>query len=159
MRPISGTVTVTCPTEDESLKTAQFLCRGLDVSPEPSAYFIGPRGVLADQVQLTISSSDGARRALRTQDYDSRLGQSREKIELWPRAGLGRSPFSQGLNRVEYKLLSRGQVVSEGEFSVEVERDEAKRCESKNYVAVFPSDCDNQFTMCERFFRDLNNCR
>jgi hypothetical protein len=159
VRQISGLVTVTCPAEDEGLKTAQFLCRGIDVSPDAFAYFLGPRGVFADQVQLTIIWADGSRRALRPLDYDSSRGQTKEQIELWPRAGLVRASLSQGLNRVQYRLLSRGQVVSEGEFSVNVERLESKRCEGKNYVAVFPSDCDNQFTICERFFTDLNNCR
>lgn len=159
VRQISGSITVTCPAEDEGLKTAQFLCRGIDVSPDSFAYFLGPQGVLADEVQLTILWSDGSRRVLRPIEYDSNRGQSREQIELWPRAGLGRASISQGINRVQYRLLSLGQVVSEGEFSVAVERAEPKRCQSKNYAAVFPSDCDNQFTMCERFFTELNNCR
>jgi hypothetical protein len=123
--------------------------------PTEGDYFAGPGGIQADQFTLTVVQESGERKATRTLSYEPNLGRSRDRVELWTTSGIQRGLLGLGKNRVQWKMLSRGAKIAEGEFVSTVSRRTQLRCDSREYFSAVTSDCENQFSICEQYFQEV----
>ena len=157
---ISGYLSLQCPSEDGSPETvnAVFNCRQSQLEPVMYDYFLGPSGVDADSVELTVTRADGSV-LKKTVKYDARSGKSREKFNLWENGLFSKALLSAGINQINYKLSRGGQLQTNGNFSVVVDRKKPLSCSPENRNSSSPSDCHNQLTMCGNYFENQNFCR
>lgn len=121
-------------------------------------YFVGPQGVDADTLELIVTQSTGTIRN-KVVKYNAKDGVSLEKFNLWD-AGLFQRPLlSEGNNLVQYKLYKAKQLLTSGEVNVVVNRAQPRACTPGNYASNAPHDCENQLTMCGRYFEVSNFCK
>jgi len=153
---IVGPLTVRCIVNGNP-HIATFNCRGEVLEPTNYDFFMGPQGVDADQIQLMAKHEDGSTRN-KTIKYDSQKGQSTEAFNLWVYSLLQRPLLADGKNAIHYQLTKKGQLVTEGDVTVNVKRVPQATCPHGSYDSVLPQDCDNEFTNCQRYFRDYNYC-
>ena len=157
---ISGSLSLQCPSVDGGPETinAVFNCRQSQLEPVMYDYFLGPSGVDADMVELTVTRADSSV-AKKTIKYDARSGKSREKFNLWETGLFSKALLSDGINQVNYKLTRAGQIQTTGDFSVVVDRKKSLSCNPENRTTESSSDCQNQLTMCGNYFENQNFCR
>lgn len=130
---------------------------GKDIARERD-YFVGPKGVDADQVYLTVVRPDQTQRS-QMLPYLANRGQSSEGFNLWF-PSLGQMPLlSIGVNTVTFHMSKRGRVVSTGNFDVTVARGEIKQCSELSVSSAKLADCDYQYTMCSQYFEENNFCQ
>jgi hypothetical protein len=121
-------------------------------------YFVGPKGVDADQIYLTVVRPDQTQRS-QMLPYLSNRGRSSEGFNLWF-PSLGQMPLlSIGVNTVTFQMSKRGRVVSTGNFDVTVARGEIKQCSELSVNSANLADCDYQYTMCSQYFEENNFCQ
>lgn len=151
-----GQVTVTCQTP-EGAKVATFDCWDSSLSPVEYDYFIGP-AVNADSVSLTVIREDQSQRN-KDSRYDSRRGMSVDRFNLWVASLFQRPLLADGINRVHYSLTAKGLPVGQGDFVARVVRQPTAICPARSYNSNNPSDCNNQYSMCGKYFEELHYCR
>lgn len=152
--PIQGQVTVYCA-EGAS---AGYSCRDTALEPVSYDYFVGPQGVVADQVLIRSSRADGSVRE-RVSEYDASAGRSKEAFNLWISTPFQRPLLQTGSNKVDFTMKSHGQTLSQGEFTVMVRTGAARECPSTHYNSAEAIDCQSQYTVCQRYFEQFQNCR
>lgn len=153
-----GSVKIRCNDRVRGDRTADFVCRQSRLSPVDADFFIGPSGVSADQVKLISIAEDGSRH-MRDEGYDGRTGRSKTAINLWRQTLLQKPLLEAGVNKVTFALMSRREVVQEGNFVVQVNRGNTLRCDDRTIDSDRSSDCDNQITACDLYFSQALNCR
>lgn len=155
---ITGSVQVQCVDASGSVRNVLFQCRASQLDPVETDFFIGPVGVNADQVAFSSKLETGDVRTANVA-YSSISNRSIDKLNLWVDGLLTRPLLAIGINQVSYKMYLAGQVVNQGVFNVSVSRNPPVMCPRKTYNSYIPSDCDSQFSMCARYFSDLNFCQ
>lgn len=152
---IQGAVTVYC--KDGNVST--YTCYDSVLDPSSYDYFVGPGGgMMADEVALSNLRADGSRRE-RSEVYDFREARSDGAFNLWISTPFQRPLLALGKNSVDYRLLSRGKIVNQGVFVVNVSQGAARTCPTTHYNSNDPNDCKSQYTVCQRYFEQYNYCR
>ena len=151
---IQGTVTVYCSGAD----AVTYACYDTVLDPHNYDYFIGPAGVVADEVTLSNLRPDGSRRE-RTEVYNFRKNRSDGAFNLWISSPFQRPLLAHGKNSVDFRLLSRGKIVNQGNFVVAVAQGAARTCPTTHYNSNDANDCKSQYTVCQRYFEQYQYCR
>ncbi|WP_413289322.1 hypothetical protein [Bdellovibrio sp. HCB337] len=151
---IQGAVTVYCQGGD----VITYTCYDTVLDPSSYDYFLGPGNIVADEVTLSNLRPDGTRRE-RTEVYDFRNARSDGAFNLWISTPFQRPLLALGKNVVDYLLLSRGKIVTQGTFTVNVSQSAGRTCPSTHYNSNDPNDCKSQYTVCQRYFEQYNYCR
>lgn len=155
--PLSGQVTVICVPHDPFPNRRTYQCRGLVLEPSAYDYFRGPKGLKAETVTLTAIREDGSTRS-KSEDYDSHTSRSKKSFNLWISTLFQRPLLKEGRNKIDYTLVQSQTVVGQGQFEVLVQRDQPRQCPYSAYTSMDPNDCSSQFTVCERYFYQYDNC-
>lgn len=154
---LEGRVSVYCRSA-QGQDFAVYSCRENRLTPEEWDHFTHPDKVQGDEVTLVSHQQSGKVRE-KSEDYDPRTGES-ENFNLWVATLFQRPLLDYGLNRIDYEVTKEGIVQDMGSFDVRVEkRDEVRRCPARTYYSSWPSDCRSGFQICQRYFRELNDCR
>jgi len=151
---IQGAVTVYCSNND----SVTFTCYDTVLDPNNYDYFAGPPGVVADELTLNNLRPDGGRRE-KTVTYNYVESRSEDAFNLWISSPFQRPLLALGKNNVDYLLLSRGKIVNQGTFIVNVTQGEPRTCAATHYNSNDPNDCKSQYTVCQRYFEQYNYCR
>lgn len=152
--PIRGFVTVYC----NGGEVVTYPCYDTVLDPHNYDYFVGPDGVVADQVSLSNLRADGSRRE-RTEVYLHHEKRSEGAFNLWISSLFQRPLLAMGTNTVDYRLISRGKIVHQGVFTVTVTSGATRTCPTSHYNSGTPNDCQSQYTVCQRYFEQYNYCR
>ena len=155
--PLAGNISVHCRDGDQS-DTAFHACHEEILEPVEASYFLGTEGVAASRVELTAHYEDGNMRA-KDLRYNAATGRS-EAVNLWIATLFQRPLLDYGQNRIEYVMRDgQGSTMSKGEFLVQVNRGDRRRCRSRTYWSNSMSDCRSPGFLCSRYFRDEDYCR
>ena len=152
--PLQGTVTVYCA----SGPSVTYSCYDTVLDPASYDYFLGPAGVIADQITLISTRMDGSKRD-RTEDYNSGGEKSASAFNLWISTPFQRPLLGLGTNKIDYKLTNMGKLVQQGNFTVTVGHGQTRTCPATHYNSADPSDCQSQYTVCQRYFEQYDYCR
>jgi len=153
---IYGDLDVQCHDPGHGMRTAFFQCQEQTLDPAEYSYFTGPK-VQADQVHLKAVWQNGHQTG--TKDVGYADGKSVDAINLWISTLFQRPLLDEGLNKVSYELSNSGKTVASGEFDVMVDEAGTLHC-PRGFIDSFVSaDCDNQYSVCDRYFRDHNYCK
>lgn len=156
-RSISGQIQIQCQ-EAGQFETRYSNCYGLLLLPYEYDYFVGPKGVDADTVQLTSVQQDGTSRS-KSSGYDSVKARSTSRFNLWIRSLTQAPLLDEGLNTVTYKLNKNGVQKATGQFQVRVIRGTSAQCRDTGYYSSsLMSDCRNPGFICDRYFQERNFC-
>jgi hypothetical protein len=120
-------------------------------------YFVGPKGVAADEVTLTARHEDGSSRTKKV-DYDSKNGRSEKRINLWILTLLQKPLLDVGVNKISYKMTRGSKVSANGEFTATVKDGGRKICRRHGYYNEFGGDCMNPERFCSQYFSENNYC-
>jgi hypothetical protein len=151
---VQGAVVVTCNRGE----TATYACNDTVLDPASYDYFVGPEGVNAVEVSLTSTRADGSRRD-RTEIYNSKNYRSARPFNLWISTPFQRPFLALGTNRVDYRLMTTKKIVNQGTFSVNVTHGEPRTCPTTHYNSTDSSDCESQYTVCQKYFEQYDYCR
>lgn len=156
-RSISGQIQIQCQ-EASQFETRYSNCYGLLLLPYEYDYFVGPRGIDADTVQLTVVQQDGTSRS-KSSGYDSTKARSTSRFNLWIRTLTQTPLLDEGLNTATYKLTKNGVQKASGQFQVKVSRGTSAHCRDTGYYnSSLMSDCRNPGFICDRYFQERNFC-
>lgn len=157
--PIEGNVVVTCEGFNGG-GSASFICRDVVLDPVSYDYFVGPKESRATKVTLRNVREDGSVR-VKSEDYDGVRGRSKSQINLWISSLFQKPLLMAGTNRIHYSLYenSSSQAVAEGDMTVTVARNGLRQCPLTHYHSADVNDCTSQYSVCQRYFEQFNNCR
>lgn len=157
---VDGQVSMTCNFGDSSHSgNVQFNCHDVVLEPARYDYFVGPHDTAASSVTLVATHADGSTRS-KTVDYDGASGKSTDAFNLWISTLFQRPLLSAGTNTIAWSLS--GDVVKtyeHGTFTVTVVHGQPRHCKPLVYVPNSGQDCDSQYTVCQHYFEQLNNCK
>lgn len=156
---IQGQVNVTCSNGGLPTTQVTYSCRDTVLEPGAYDYFVGPVIADATEARLHVAHADGS-----TMDksfaYDGMQGQSKTLANLWIKTLFQYPLLALGNNDIHFVLLNkRGQSLAVGEFIATVARGNPRACQSTFYNSADPADCDSQYSVCQRYFEQFNNCR
>ncbi len=154
---LSGTVGLWCQNDrkegvpERSYKLVN--CRGNILIPGEFSKVRYNGGLAADEIALSVTQGSGKR-----VNKSSRLknGVSTKNINLWVRTLFQRPLLDFGTNQVEYSVTNNDNLVAAGTFEVYVDSLPDRSCRHRTYNV--PTDCNNSYSICERYFRDENYC-
>lgn len=155
---ISGDLMVSCHEPGRPPTHAFFSCRDLVLEPTSYDFFQGPKGLDADEVELTATREDGSTRTKR-EKYDSLTYRSEDPFNLWISTLFQRPLLKGGHNEIAYTLIQNQTAVGQGKFQVLVQKGPSRVCPRSSYNSINSSDCQSQFSVCNRYFSQYNNCR
>lgn len=153
---IDGKVTVTCHSQGGA-KQVQYHCREVALDPQAYDIFVGPQETRADKVELKAFHQDGSNR-IKILSYDGQRGQSRDSVNLWISTLFQKPLLEMGTNRIQYKLYNTNADFGGGEVVVNVARGAPRTCETSYYSSPDMTDCESQYTICQRYFEQFNYC-
>ncbi len=151
---ISGDVSVTC-FSSEGTKHASFRCSDSYLSPSVFSKFKTDSSVDADKVTLSYVDSKGKRK---TKSSSFKGDTSKSNFNLWIWTLTQRPLLQVGENTIDYKLTKKKSEVDSGSFTVNVIPQEARYCSYQRYTSSFASDCETGSNICDKYFRDQNDC-
>lgn len=154
---ISGNITVRCNDYNSGFQVVYHTCRASLIDPVAFDYFVGPKNIDSDQVELTVTRADQSVKT-KTTGYDSIKGISTSRFNLWVVTVLQRPLLMNGLNKVEYKLKNQNTVVNSGQFEASVTYKGEKVCAPSVYNSPNITDCRQPYSVCDQYFADNNNC-
>lgn len=155
---IQGQVRVVCEGFN-GISSATFTCRDNVLDPNPYDYFVGPKDPAITKLELIALHEDGSARS-KMISYDGHSGKSREAVNLWISTLFQKPLLAYGVNTIRYKIYSEhrdGQ--QEGNFNVTVKRGPARQCPLAQYDSIDINDCNSQYSICQRYFEENNNCK
>ncbi|MEK2689283.1 hypothetical protein [Bdellovibrio sp. GT3] len=156
--PIEGQVHVTCEGFNGG-GAATFTCRDVVLDPASYDYFVGPRDSRAVRYELRNVREDGSVRT-KEDDYNGSQGRSGSAINLWLSTIFQKPLLASGKNRISYAIYgSNGDSFSHGEFTINVARNSSRVCPTTHYNSADVNDCSSQYSVCQRYFQQFNNCR
>lgn len=158
--PVEGQVRVTCDGFNGNGATS-YECRDVVLEPSAYDYFVGPRGLAVSKVELISMREDRSTRT-KAMGYNAEHGSSSELINLWIASIFQKPLLSVGKNTITYRLYSSRdaqKVVAEGTFQVSVQRGESRQCPVAHYVSHDSNDCSSQYSICQKYFTEFNNCK
>ena len=157
--PIEGQVVVTCEGFNGG-GAATFTCRDVVLDPVSYDYFVGPRDARAVRYELRNVREDGS---VRTKDdnYDGSRGRSGSAINLWISTLFQKPLLAAGKNKISYALYGENnrEPLSNGEVTINVARSTSRTCPTTHYNSADVNDCNSQYSVCQRYFQQFNNCR
>ena len=158
--PIDGQVNVTCNYSESSAPgNVQFSCRDVVLEPTLYDYFVGPQNTAANSVNLSVSHEDGAVRT-KSSDYDGQNGKSADAFNLWISTLFQHPLLALGVNNISWSLSGTGsQNYEKGTFQVTVVHGEPRHCAASTYSSANSQDCNSQYTVCQHYFEQMNNCK
>lgn len=156
---IKGQVELVCQ-EGSLHQESTFECQDSILEPSNYAYFLGPRGLNADEVRLVVTSADGSSRN-KNFTYHSKLGSTTDKINLWISTVFQKALLKNGLNKINYSLLLKAQPVNQGQgqFQVQVNPVGIRYCPAQKINSSTVTDCNSQYSVCQTYFQQNNFCR
>ena len=160
--PIEGNVIMTCDGFNGSSQ-ANYTCRDVVLEPLNSDVFLGPQDARATQVELKADREDGSSR-LKMLNYDGRNGKSTGAFNLWISSLFQRPLLAVGVNHIHFSIYSNGtgsdlQEYGSGDFVVTVNRGTSRTCPTTQYHSTDVTDCNSQYSICQRYFEQYSNCR
>lgn len=155
--PVQGEVRVICAGFNGN-GSALYSCRDLALNPGVYDYFVGPRDARATKVELTAYHQDGSTRT-KAEEYQGSRGRSEEAFNLWISTLFQKPLLEVGTNRVSYRLMGNNAVYAEGAFNAVVTRVAPRTCPTVTYQSSDINDCNSQYSICQRYFREHNNCQ
>lgn len=157
--PIEGNVVVTCEGFNGG-GSASFMCRDVVLDPVSYDYFIGPKDSRATKVVLRNLREDGTIRT-KSESYDGQQGRTRSQINLWISSLFQTPLLMSGTNRIRYEIYGRGssEALVQGNMTVTVSRNSPRQCPLTHYHSADVNDCTSQYSVCQRYFEQFNNCR
>lgn len=155
--PIQGQVKVYCSGFNGD-GAAVYSCR--DIVMKPGAYdnFVGPRDARATKVELTAVHQDGSNRT-KSEDYQGTRGISASAFNLWISTLFQKPLLEVGSNKISYRLTSGSTLYAEGSFQAVVTKTAMKECPVATYHSTDINDCNSQYSICQRYFKEFNNCQ
>lgn len=154
--PVQGEVRMICAGFNGS-GSALYSCRDTALNPGAYDYFVGPRDARATKVELTAYHQDGSTRT-KAEEYQGSRGRSGEAFNLWISTLFQKPLLEAGSNRVTFKLMGNSAVYAEGSFTAVVTRGAPRTCPTVTYQSSDINDCNSQYSICQRYFREHNNC-
>ncbi|MGE5086332.1 MAG: hypothetical protein ACM3MG_08550 [Bacillota bacterium] len=157
--PIEGNVVVTCDGFNGG-GSASFICRDVALDPASYEYFVGPTDPRAVRITLSNTREDGSVRT-KADEYNGAEGVTRNPVNLWVSTLFQKPLLMSGDNHIHYSLYdtNSSQALSEGEITVVVARNGSRHCPVTHYQSADVNDCTSQFSICQRYFEQFNNCR
>lgn len=155
--PIQGQVRVICGGFNGN-GTALYSCRDIVMKPGAYDHFVGPRDARATKVELTAFHQDGSNRS-KAEDYQGARGISGEAFNLWISTLFQKPLLELGTNNVNYRLVSGNTVYAEGSFQAVVTKTAMRECPLATYQSTDVNDCNAQYSICQRYFKEYNNCQ
>ncbi|OUR97328.1 hypothetical protein A9Q84_13470 [Halobacteriovorax marinus] len=152
---IEGNITITCSNGSER-DTAYVTCRSSYLSPSSRSKFVYDSGVDADKVEISYTNSRGK---IKTKSSKLRSTTSKKSFNLWIRSLTQRPLLKAGNNALAYKLTKKGNVVERGLFDVRVDRQPVRYCSYRSFYSSSMSDCRSASLVCDRYFRQQNDCQ
>ena len=153
---IFGDLTVQCNGPTTGFRTVVYHCEDETLSPVEFDSFVGPQNE-ADTVQLYSTFDNGQRSEMKTVGYKS--GKSTSQINLWVTSLFQRPLLNFGLNKIDYTFKKSGQVISHGEFDVNVTNGTLRECPSGFIPSNDDNDCNTPYLVCTEYFQRYNYCR
>lgn len=156
--PISGVVKVACEGFNGAAANV-FNCRDSVLGHLNADYFRGPAGGHGDSLEL-ISHQDGKSEA-RIIPYNTRLGSSVDKINLWLQGAFSKPLLKLGTNEIKYRIFDKktGQTHYSSKLNVEVDEGKAYTCPTATYESTNVNDCYSQYNICQKYFREHRYCK
>ncbi len=151
---LHGRVEVYCGAENMAIYT----CNDIVLDPASYDYFIGPKGIKAENIFLTNTRADGSQRS-RNGVYNSSISRSADAFNLWISTPFQRPLLALGVNKIDYKLVSTGKIANQGSFSVNITHGEPRTCPTTYYNSTDINDCQSQYTICQKYFEQYDYCR
>ncbi|WP_374076226.1 hypothetical protein [Bdellovibrio bacteriovorus] len=157
---IQGQVRVICSGFNGS-GSAIYSCRDVALDPQAYDYFVGPQDGRANKIELTAAHEDGSSRS-KLVDYDGARGKSREAFNLWISTLFQKPLLEFGTNTIRYRIFSGNKLIEpmgEGTFTAVVKRGAARTCPAAQYNSSDISDCNSQYSICQKYFEEYHNCQ
>ena len=156
---IQGVVVMSCDGED---KPVIYTCRDSVLDPQEYDIFTGPIEPHASSIELTVVHEDGTTR-VKDGGYSGSKGYSTDSFNLWISTLFQKPMLMNGVNKVHYMLyddLSRDRrSYAQGDFVVKVSRGTPRTCPTTQYHSTDMMDCAAQYSICQHYFEQYNNCR
>lgn len=157
---VEGRVTVTC-NGFNGVGNAIYACRDQVLEPQVYDYFTGPTHPKAAEVELKCKREDGSVRT-KASGYNGAKGISTDSFNLWISTLFQKPLLQVGVNTIDYKITADDRAdteIAKGRFVVNVKRAPARRCPDAHYNSTDINDCNSQYSVCQRYFEEFNNCR
>ncbi len=160
--PIEGTVIMTCEGFNGTSE-ATYSCRDVVLDPQAFDTFTGPVDPRATQVELRADHEDGSSR-VKMAGYNGKTGKSTSTFNLWVSTLFQKPLLMAGVNKLSYSVYSGTgseafQEYARGTFVLTVKRNTLRRCPTTQYHSTDVTDCNAQYSICQRYFEQYNNCR
>lgn len=153
---ISGQVTVTC-NGFSGYGQNTYNCRDVTLEPSTYDYIAGPRDQSIDEIKL-ISKQESGSVVKKNEDFDGRSGRTENAVNLWISTLFQKPLLRDGRNIISYELLAKGVSKQSGEFAVQVTRGKPRVCPNATYNSIDFNDCQAQYSICQRYFKENNFC-
>ncbi|MDG0815080.1 hypothetical protein [Bdellovibrio svalbardensis] len=159
--PLEGTVVMTCEGFNGTGQ-AVYTCRDVVLDPQSYDTFIGPVDARASQVELRAEHEDGSTR-VKMAGYNGKVGKSVSTFNLWVSTLFQKPLLMAGTNKLSYTIYNGSgesyQEYARGNFIVTVKRNSLRRCPTTQYNSTDVTDCNSQYSICQRYFEQYNNCQ
>ncbi len=155
--PVRAMVYVSCQ-EGARSKSVTYQCNENILAPSEMNYFIGPKDIIADKVELVCSQSDGTV-VSKEAAYDSKKGRSTKRFNLWISSLTQKPLLYLGENKINFTMKKNGVTVVNGQFTVQVDRHSALDCGYDTVYSGFLSDCENESFFCRKYLDQRNYCQ
>lgn len=156
---LQGTVVLECNGFQGSVSQTYF-CRDQIIDSGNYDYFVGPTGTDADEVRISAEHADGTYRNVKS-DYQSSRGRSEDSFNLWVSTLFQKPLLKEGKNVLRWILMQSrsGKELAANQFTVNVTRAGVRTCQPKHYQSIDALDCRNQYSICQKYFSEMNYCR
>ncbi len=158
--PLQGEVYVRC-NGFNGLGSATFTCRDLVLDPVAYDYFLGPKDNGADRLELSLLYQDGTNRTVMV-GYDGPRGKTTDALNLWISTLFQKPILKKGINIIRYRTYSSRKfydILADGEIQVEVRRGNPRICPTATLDSSDITDCQSQYSICQRYFEESKYCR
>lgn len=133
-------------------------CRSYTLDPFEAGYFTYDTPVMADKVKLRSERADG-KIVEKESGYNSELGRSDKRFNLWIVTLFQTPLLDPGLNNINYQLFKYDQLVTEGQVQVQVNLGAARTCPDDTEFANNETNCEFLERFCDRYFYRHNYCQ
>ena len=156
--PVQGQVNVTCNSITGS-GSAIFTCRDVVLTPQAYDIFIGPQDSRARKLDLSCTRENGSV-VTRSSAYDGNRGRSTDSFNLWISTLFQKPLLAMGVNKISYIVKTdKNEMVEQGTFNVMVSKAAMRECPVASYTSSDMNDCNSQYSVCQRYFEEFNNCQ
>ena len=137
-----GSVTASCDTGSRV-----HYCSAYGLNPTIYTKLVTAQRVDANRYEVTATHESGKRV---TKDGKFK-GTESKYINLWIRTLFQKPPLAFGLNKIDYKILKKKNVVQSGSFEVMVNQGERRACR-RGFIRMAGNSCENSTSACNEYF-------